>query len=47
MRLGAEDLLAFATSAIREAANGGAVLAAVRAETGVNLRVLPGKDEAG
>ena len=43
---GAEDLLAFATSAVREAANGEEVLAAVRRETGVDLKVLPGEDEA-
>jgi exopolyphosphatase/guanosine-5'-triphosphate,3'-diphosphate pyrophosphatase len=43
---GVEQTLAFATSAIREAPNGGAVLARVRAETGVDLRVLPGGDEA-
>lgn len=43
---GAEDLLAFATSAVREAANGEAVLAAVREATGVDLQVLPGQDEA-
>jgi exopolyphosphatase/guanosine-5'-triphosphate,3'-diphosphate pyrophosphatase len=43
---GTEDLLAFATSAIREAANGPEVLAAVRAETGVDLEVLTGDDEA-
>ena len=43
---GTEDLLAFATSAIREAVNGPEVLAAVRAETGVDLEVLTGEDEA-
>jgi len=43
---GAEDLLAFATSAVREAANGEDVLAAVREGTGVDLQVLPGPDEA-
>ncbi|MBW8802426.1 MAG: Ppx/GppA family phosphatase [Catenulisporales bacterium] len=43
---GAEDLIAFATSAVREAANGDKVLEAVREETGVNLQVLPGPDEA-
>ena len=43
---GVEDLLAFATSAIREAPNGEKVLARVRAETGVELEVLPGQDEA-
>ena len=42
----AEEILAFATSALREAPNGDAVLARVRAETGVELRVLAGGDEA-
>jgi len=41
-----EDLLAFATSAIREAPNGEAVLARVLAETGVELHVLSGEDES-
>lgn len=40
------DLLAFATSALRDAANSGAVLARVRSETGIALQVLPGDDEA-
>ncbi len=43
---GVEDLMAFATSAIREAPNGDAVIARVRAETGVDLEVLSGPDEA-
>jgi exopolyphosphatase/guanosine-5'-triphosphate,3'-diphosphate pyrophosphatase len=43
---GVEDLLAFATSAIREAPNGEAVLARVREETGVELQVLSGQDES-
>ncbi|GAA2034855.1 Ppx/GppA phosphatase family protein [Catenulispora yoronensis] len=43
---GAEEMLAFATSAVREAANGDKVLAEVRRQTGVNLEVLPGPDEA-
>ncbi|GGK30005.1 hypothetical protein GCM10010124_23440 [Pilimelia terevasa] len=42
----AGELLAFATSALREAGNGPAVLEQVRAETGVDLRVLSGADEA-
>ncbi|MEA9986163.1 Ppx/GppA family phosphatase [Subtercola sp. RTI3] len=42
----AEDLLAFATSAIRESANGSAVLARVFAETGIRLEELSGDDEA-
>ncbi|HET8659726.1 MAG TPA: Ppx/GppA phosphatase family protein [Micromonosporaceae bacterium] len=42
----AEDLLAFATSAVRDAANSAGVLARVRDETGVDLQVLPGEAEA-
>lgn len=43
---GVEDILAFATSAIREAPNGEEVLESVRHETGVALQVLTGVDEA-
>jgi exopolyphosphatase / guanosine-5'-triphosphate,3'-diphosphate pyrophosphatase len=43
---GVEEVMAFATSAIREAPNGEDVLARVRAETGVGLQVLSGEDEA-
>ncbi len=43
---GAEDLVAFATSAVRDATDSAAVLAAVRERTGVELQVLPGEDEA-
>ncbi|GGM69679.1 hypothetical protein GCM10012275_45200 [Longimycelium tulufanense] len=43
---GCEDLLALATSAVREAGNANEVLERVRAETGVDLRVLTGEDEA-
>ena len=43
---GVEQLLTFATSALREAPNGEAVLARVQAETGVALQVMPGGDEA-
>ncbi|UER53480.1 Ppx/GppA family phosphatase [Kineosporiaceae bacterium SCSIO 59966] len=43
---GCQELLAFATSAVREASNGEAVLSAVRQRTGVDLQVLPGDDEA-
>ncbi len=43
---GVEEILAFATSAIREAPNGDAVLARVREATGVDLQVLEGVDEA-
>ncbi|MFF5175346.1 Ppx/GppA phosphatase family protein [Micromonospora sp. NPDC000089] len=44
--LAADDLLAFATSAVRDATNGAEVLARVRDETGVRLEVLSGADEA-
>jgi exopolyphosphatase / guanosine-5'-triphosphate,3'-diphosphate pyrophosphatase len=40
------DLLAFATSAVRDATNSAEVLGRVREETGVELQVLPGADEA-
>ncbi|SEG88217.1 exopolyphosphatase / guanosine-5'-triphosphate,3'-diphosphate pyrophosphatase [Actinacidiphila yanglinensis] len=43
---GVEDVLPFATSAIREAANGEEVLDRVERETGVRLTVLSGADEA-
>jgi exopolyphosphatase/guanosine-5'-triphosphate,3'-diphosphate pyrophosphatase len=43
---GIDELLPFATSAIREAANGEEVLARVATETGVELQVLSGDDEA-
>ncbi|MEV6122439.1 Ppx/GppA phosphatase family protein [Streptomyces sp. SID8352] len=43
---GVEDLLPFATSAVREARNADEVLARVREETGVELAVLSGEDEA-
>jgi exopolyphosphatase/guanosine-5'-triphosphate,3'-diphosphate pyrophosphatase len=43
---GVEEMVAFATSAVREASNGEDVLARVRRETGVDLQVLPGGDEA-
>lgn len=43
---GIEELLPFATSAIREAANGPALLERIRTETGVDLQVLSGEDEA-
>ena len=44
--MGATDIMAFATSAIREAANGDEVLARVRQETGLDIAVLSGEDEA-
>ena len=43
---GAEDMLAFATSAIRESGNGAEVLAHVHQSTGVQLRELTGEQEA-
>jgi len=43
---GVEDVLPFATSAVREAANAEEVLARVARETGVSLEVLSGEDEA-
>ena len=44
--LGCDDLLAFATSALRDARDGAKVLDRVRDETGVDLEVLTGPDEA-
>ncbi|MGD6744805.1 Ppx/GppA family phosphatase [Streptomyces sp. BH106] len=43
---GVEDLLPFATSAVREASNADDVLARVKEATGVELRVLSGEEEA-
>jgi exopolyphosphatase/guanosine-5'-triphosphate,3'-diphosphate pyrophosphatase len=43
---GAQDMLGFATSAVRDAVNSDAVLDHVAAETGVRIAVLPGDDEA-
>jgi exopolyphosphatase/guanosine-5'-triphosphate,3'-diphosphate pyrophosphatase len=45
-QLGCDELMAFATSAVREAHNALAVLDRVRNETGVELIVLSGEDEA-
>ncbi len=44
--MGCEDLMAFATSAVRDASNSVAVLTRVLAETGVELQVLSGEEEA-
>ena len=44
--LGVTEMMAFATSAIREAVNGDAVIEAVRERTGIRLEVLTGDDEA-
>ncbi|WP_244931224.1 Ppx/GppA phosphatase family protein [Nocardioides sp. W7] len=43
---GCEDMLAFATSAVRDASNSDAVLEHVRERTGVDIGVLSGEDEA-
>ncbi|MEU3145967.1 MULTISPECIES: Ppx/GppA phosphatase family protein [unclassified Streptomyces] len=43
---GVEELLPFATSAVRDARNAGEVLERVRRETGVELQVLTGPEEA-
>jgi exopolyphosphatase/guanosine-5'-triphosphate,3'-diphosphate pyrophosphatase len=43
---GVEEMLAFATSAVRDAANGDQVLGAVKDGTGIAIRVLPGEEEA-
>ncbi|RKS69124.1 exopolyphosphatase/guanosine-5'-triphosphate,3'-diphosphate pyrophosphatase [Actinomadura pelletieri DSM 43383] len=43
---GVEDLVAFATSAVRDAANGEAVLDRIRADKGIDIRALSGEEEA-
>jgi exopolyphosphatase/guanosine-5'-triphosphate,3'-diphosphate pyrophosphatase len=43
---GCRDLMAFATSAVRDASNSDEVLTEVRKKTGVDLRVLSGVDES-
>jgi exopolyphosphatase/guanosine-5'-triphosphate,3'-diphosphate pyrophosphatase len=43
---GCEEMLSFATSAVRDAVNSEAVLDQVRARTGVEIEVLSGEDEA-
>ena len=43
---GVHEMLAFATSAVRDAANGDELLAQIEAETDVAIKVLPGPDEA-
>jgi exopolyphosphatase / guanosine-5'-triphosphate,3'-diphosphate pyrophosphatase len=43
---GVQELLAFATSAVRDADNGDEVLAWIRDETRVDIQVLPGADES-
>lgn len=44
--LGAEDVVARATSAIREAANGGAYIEEIRQATGIYVQVISGETEA-
>jgi len=43
---GVHEMLAFATSAVRDAANGDELLVRIEAETKVAIKVLPGSDEA-
>lgn len=43
---GVEDLMAFATSAVRDAVNGDEVLAQIKADTRVDIQVLAGAEEA-
>jgi exopolyphosphatase/guanosine-5'-triphosphate,3'-diphosphate pyrophosphatase len=43
---GCEEVYSFATSAVRDAGNGDDVLAHVEETTGVDIKVLPGEDEA-
>jgi exopolyphosphatase / guanosine-5'-triphosphate,3'-diphosphate pyrophosphatase len=43
---GVHEMLAFATSAVRDAANGDELLAEIESETNVAITVLPGPDEA-
>ncbi|HEY3262708.1 MAG TPA: Ppx/GppA phosphatase family protein [Pseudonocardiaceae bacterium] len=46
INLGCQDIMAFATSAIREASNAAEVLAWIHRESGVTLSVLSGEHEA-
>lgn len=43
---GVQEMIAFATSAVRDAANGDELLAWIQAETKVSIQVLPGPDES-
>src|SRR5579859_1076446 len=43
---GVQDLVAFATSAVRDAAKGDELLAWIEAETNVRIQVLPGTEES-
>lgn len=44
--MGATEIMAFATSAIRDARNGDGVLERIQQETGLGINVLSGEDEA-
>jgi exopolyphosphatase/guanosine-5'-triphosphate,3'-diphosphate pyrophosphatase len=44
--MGATEIMAFATSAIRDARNGDQVLHRIQSETGLGIEVLSGEDEA-
>ena len=44
--LGAEEIIAVATAATRDAENAEEFIARVKRETGIDLRVIPGKEEA-
>lgn len=46
VNLGCQDIMAFATSAIRDASNSSEVLQRIRRDTGVDVRVLSGEHEA-
>jgi exopolyphosphatase/guanosine-5'-triphosphate,3'-diphosphate pyrophosphatase len=43
---GVEEIIAFATSAVREAVNGEQVLARIRKQTGAEINVMTGQEEA-
>lgn len=43
---GASEIIAVATSAAREARNRAALVERLRCETGINLRIIPGREEA-
>jgi exopolyphosphatase / guanosine-5'-triphosphate,3'-diphosphate pyrophosphatase len=43
---GVQEMLAFATSAVRDATNGDEILSQIEAQTRVAIRVLPGTDES-
>jgi exopolyphosphatase/guanosine-5'-triphosphate,3'-diphosphate pyrophosphatase len=43
---GVQEMLGFATSAVRDAVNGEEILSQIEAQTQVSIRVLPGSDEA-